>query len=108
MLMQLDRLERYFNDYTYIKKGHYAVTDMVVYWYMGEAWTVANKEEQIAVSEGLLRSIEAKGFQLKQEDVARLFELYDLRSKAERGELQDEVMLQAAFTEIIEKHHLSH
>lgn len=107
MLMQLDRLERYFNDYTYIKKGHYPVTDMVVYWYMGDAWTVENKERQIAISEGLLRSIEAKGFALKQEDVERLFELYDLRGKAERGELPDEAILQAAFTEIIEKHHLS-
>ncbi len=106
--MQLDRLERYFNDYTYIKKGHYPVTDMVVFWYMGDAWTVANKEQQIAISEGLLRSIEAKGFELKQEDVERLFELYDLRGKAARGELPDEVILQAAFTEIIEKHHLSH
>jgi len=108
MLMQLDRLERYFNDYTYIKKGHYPVTDMVVYWYMGDAWTVVNKEQQIAISEGLLRSIEAKGFELKQEDVEHLFELYDLRSKAERSELPDEVMLQAEFTRIIEKHHLSH
>jgi hypothetical protein len=108
MLMQLDRLERYFNDYTYIKKGHYPVTDMVVYWYMGDAWTTAHKEQQIAISEGLLRSIEAKGFELKQEDVARLFELYDLRGKAARGELPDEAVLQAAFTEIIEKHHLSH
>ncbi len=106
--MQLDRLKQYFNDYTYIKKGHYPVTDMVVYWYMGDVWTVANKEQQITISEGLLRSIEAKGFELKQEDVERLFELYDLRGKAERSELPDEVMLQAAFTEIIEKHHLSH
>jgi len=108
MLMQLDRLKQYFNDYTYIKKGHYPVTDMVVYWYMGEAWTIANKEQQIAISEGLLRSIETKGFELKQEDVERLFELYDLRGKAERSELPDEVTLQTAFTEIIEKHHLSH
>ncbi|MBD3800914.1 MAG: hypothetical protein IE886_05580 [Campylobacterales bacterium] len=81
---------------------------MIVYWYMGEAWTVANKEEQIAISEGLLWSIEAKGFELKQEDVAHLFELYDLRGKAERGELPDEAVLQVAFTEIIETHHLSH
>lgn len=106
--MQLDRLERYFNDYKYIQKGHYPVTDMLVYWYMGNEWTVANKEQQIAISEGLLRSIEAKGFELKQEDVESLFELYDLRSKAENGKLPDEVMLQVAFTEIIEKHHLSH
>lgn len=106
--MQFERLERYFDDYTFIKKGHYPVTDMVVYWYMGDAWTTANKEWQIAISEGLLRSIEAKGFELNQEGVARLFELYDLRGKAARGELPDEVMLQAAFTEIIEKHRLSH
>lgn len=106
--MQLDRLQRYFDDYTYIKKGHYPVTDMVVYWYMGEAWTAAHKEHQIAISEGLLMSIEAKGFELNQEDVKRLFELYDLRGIAKRGELPDAVMLQAAFTEIIEKHHLSH
>jgi len=106
--MQLERLERYFNDYTYIKKGHYPVTDMVVYWYMGEAWTVANKEEQIAVSEGLLRSIEAKGFELNQDDVKRLFELYDLRGKAQRRELPNEVSIQAAFTAIIEQHQLSH
>jgi len=106
--MQFERLERYFEDYTFIKKGHYPVTDMVVYWYMGDAWTAANKERQIAISEGLLRSIEAKGFALKQADVARLFELYDLRGKAARGELPDEVMLQSAFTEIIEKHRLSH
>ena len=106
--MQLDRLERYFNDYTYIKKGHYPVTDMLVYWYMGDAWTVANKEQQIAISEGLLRSIESKGFELKQEDVASLFKLYDLRGKGENGTLPDEVRLQATFTEIIEKHHLSH
>lgn len=102
--MQSDRLERYFNDYTYIKKGHYPVTDMLVYWYMGDAWTAANREQQVAISEGLLRSIEAKGFELKQADVARLFELYNLRSKATRDELPDEVMLQAEFTEIIEKH----
>jgi len=106
--MKSDRLERYFNDYTYIKKGHYPVTDILIYWYMGDAWTVANKEQQIAISEGLLRSIEAKGFELRQVDVARLFELYDLRSKAERGELPDEVILQKEFTEIIEKHHVSH
>ena len=81
---------------------------MVVYWYMGEAWTVTHKAQQIAVSEGLLRSIEAKGFELQQDDVARLFELYDLRGKAARGALPDEAILQAAFTEIIEKHHLSH
>lgn len=107
-LMQLDRLERYFDDYTYIKKGHYPVTDMIVYWYMGHMWTVAHKEQQIAISEGLLMSIEAKGFELKQEDVKRLFELYDLQAKAECGELPGAVVLQAAFTEIIEKHHLSH
>lgn len=106
--MQFDRLERYFNDYTFIKKGHYPVTDMVVYWYMGDAWTAANKEQQIAISEGLLRSIEAKDFKLKQADIARLFELYDLRGKAARAELPDEVVLQATFTEIIEKYRLSH
>lgn len=106
--MQLDRLEKYFNDYTYIKKGHYPVTDILVYWYMGSAWTAANKEQQIAISEGLLRSIEAKGFKLKQDDVKQLFELYDLRNKAERGELPDEVTLQAEFTEIIEMQQLSH
>ncbi len=106
--MQLDRLERYFDDYTYIKKGHYPVTDMLVYWYMGDVWTVAHKEQQIAISEGLLMSIEAKGFELKQEDVERLFELYDLRGKAERSELPDAAVLQTAFTEIIEKHHISH
>jgi len=105
--MQLDRLERYFKDYTYIKKGHYPVTDILVYWYMGEAWTMANKEHQVAISEGLLRSIEAKGFELKQEDVEHLFEIYGLRSQAEGGNLPDEVMLQAKFTEIIEKHNLS-
>jgi len=106
--MQLDRLERYFNDYTYIQKGHYPVTDMLVYWYMGNEWTVANKEQQIAISEGLLRSIEARGFKLKQEDVESLFELYDLPSKVKSGKRLDEVMFQAAFTEIIEKNHLSH
>ncbi|HHH37396.1 MAG TPA: hypothetical protein ENK77_02130 [Epsilonproteobacteria bacterium] len=106
--MQSNRLKQYFHDYTYIKKGHYPVTDMVVYSYMGEAWTVAHKAQHIAISEGLLRSIEANGFQLKYEDVERLFELYDLRGKAARGELPDEVKLQTAFTEIIEKHHLSH
>lgn len=106
--MQFDRLERYFNDYTFIKKGHYPVTDMVVYWYMGDAWTAANKAQQIAISEGLLRSIEAKGFELTQDAVARLFELYALRDKAARGEIPDEVMLQAAFTDLIETHHLSH
>ncbi len=106
--MQLDRLERYFNDYTYIQKGHYPVTDMLVYWYMGDEWTAANKEQQIAISEGLLRSIEAKDFKLKQKVVASLFELYDLRNKAKSGKLTDEVMLQAAFTEILEKHHLLH
>ncbi len=106
--MQLDRLKRYFNDYRYIQKGHYPVTDMLVYWYMGEEWTLANKEQQIAISEGLLRSIEAKGFELQQEDVKSLFELYDLQSRLESGRPLDEVMLQAAFSEIIEKHHLSH
>lgn len=106
--MQLERLERYFIDYTYIQKGHYPVTDMIVYWYMGDEWIAANKKQQIAISEGLLGSIEAKGFELKQEDVKTLFELYDLRSKAKSGMLFDEVMLQTVFTEIIEKHHLSH
>lgn len=106
--MQLDRLERYFNDYTYIQKGHYPVTDMLVYWYMGDEWTVTNKEQQIAISEGLLRSIEAKGFKLKQEDVKSLFEFYNLRNRAQNSKLPDEVILQTAFTEIVEKHHLSH
>jgi hypothetical protein len=106
--MQLERLERYFDDYTYIRKGHYPVTDMLVYWYMGEAWTLTHKEEQIAVSEGLLRSIEANGFNLKQPDVERLFELYDLRNETKRGKLSDAVMLQSAFTEIIETYHLAH
>jgi len=106
--MQLERLERYFNDYTYVKKGHYPVTDTLVYWYMGYEWCAAHQEQQIAISEGLLRSIETKGFELNQEDVARLFELYDIRGKSARGELPDETVLQAAFTEIIEKHHLSH
>lgn len=106
--MQLDRLERYFDDYTYIKKGHYPVTDMIVYWYMGHEWTAENQEQQIAISEGLLKSIEAKDFKLKLKDVERLFELYDLRSKAERGELPNEVTLQEAFTKIIEKELLSH
>jgi len=106
--MQFDRLERYFHDYTYIQKGHYALTDMLVYWYMGDTWTTQHKEQQIAVSEGLLRSIEAKGFKLKQEDVVSLFECYDLRNKTENDNLQDPVRLQAAFSDIIEKHHLSH
>lgn len=106
--MNLDRLERYFKDYTYIIKGHYPVTDMLVLWYMGYEWTRANQEQQIAISEGLLRSIEAKGFKLKQEDVASLFELYELRSKAEACKLPSEVMLQVSFTQIIEKQHLSH
>ncbi|MDD3595494.1 hypothetical protein [Sulfuricurvum sp.] len=106
--MPLNRLERYFKDYSYIRKGHYPVTDLIVCVYMGDAWTEANKPQQIAISEGLLRSIEAKHFELGSEDVERLFELYDLRGKAERGELPDEVTLQTAFTKIIEEHHLSY
>lgn len=106
--MQLDRLEQYFDNYTYIQKGHYPVTDILVYWYMSKEWTAVNKQQQIAISEGLLRSIEAKGFKLRQEDVVSLFKLYDLRSKAESGKLLDEVTLQMAFTEIIERYHLSH
>lgn len=105
--MPLNRLERYFEDYTYIRKGHYPVTDLIVYVYMGDAWTEANKAHQIAISEGLLRSIEAKRFELGREGVERLFELYDLKGKAERGELSDVVMLQTSFTQIIEMHHLS-
>ena len=106
--MPLNRLERYFEDYTYIRKGHYPVTDLIVYMYMSDAWTEANKAQQIAISEGLLRSIEAKHFELRREDIERLFELYDLKGKAKRGELADVVMLQTAFTQIIEKHRLSH
>jgi hypothetical protein len=106
--MQLDRLEQYFHNYIYIQKGHYPVTDMIVYWYMGNEWTLANKEQQIAISEGLLRSIETKGFKLKHEDVASLFKLFNLKAKAEVGKLANERTLQAAFTEIIETHNLSH
>lgn len=106
--MPLNRLERYFEDYTYIRKGHYPVTDLIVYVYMGDAWTEANKSHQIAISEALLRSIEAKHFELGREDVERLFELYDLKGKAERGELTDVVMLQTLFMNIIEMNHLSH
>ena len=106
--MPLNRLERYFEDYTYVRKGHYPVTDLIVYVYMGDAWTEANKAQQIAISEGLLRSIEAKHFKLDRDDIERLFELYDLKTKAERGELSDVVILQTAFTQIIEKFHLSH
>lgn len=106
--MPLNRLERYFEDYTYIRKGHYPVTDLIVYAYMGDAWTEANKAQQIDISEGLLRSIEAKHFELDRKNIERLFELYDLKAKAERGELADVEMLQTAFTQIIEKHCLSH
>lgn len=106
--MPLKRLERYFEDYTYLRKGHYPVTDLIVYVYMGDAWTEANKAQQIAISEGLLRSIEAKHFALDRDSIERLFELYDLKAKAERGELADVVMFQTAFTQIIEKYHLSH
>ncbi|HFU77636.1 MAG TPA: hypothetical protein ENK68_03940 [Epsilonproteobacteria bacterium] len=102
-----ERLERYFNDCTYIKKGHYPVTDMIVYYYMGDAWAGANKALQIAISEGLLRAIEAHQYELTLEDVEHLFNLYNLREKGEQGMIKDEVVLQEAFTQLIEKYDLS-
>lgn len=102
------QLQRYFEDYTYIKKGHYPVTDMLVYWYMGDVWSSKHQEEQIAISEALLRAIEAQNYALTREDVEKLFELYELRKVVNQGTIVDADLLQQAFTKIIETYQLSH